>query len=90
VNESLDLDEEELGGRAADWLLHEELGAAYADLRDRAWSVALGCYAKCAMSMGAANVPPEWRPSLDEHGMWSPAWLHGVTGGPNGFTNGGN
>jgi hypothetical protein len=70
AGETPDLDEEELGERAAGWLLREELGAVYADVKDRAWSVVLGCYAKCVTSLGRENVPPQWRPSLDERGMW--------------------
>jgi hypothetical protein len=65
-----DLDEIELGERAADWLLREELGAAYSDLEARAWSVTLGCYAMCVRSLGPDAVPPAWKPTLDEHGMW--------------------
>lgn len=65
-----DLDVEELGERAAGWLLREELGAAYGELKDRAWSVALGCYAMCVTSLGPDVVPPQWKPSFDEHGTW--------------------
>lgn len=70
VRGEFDLDEEELGERAAGWLLREELGSVYTDVQDRAWSVVLGCYAMCVRSLGADSVPPQWRPSLDEHEMW--------------------
>lgn len=65
-----DLDVAELGERAAWWMLRDEFGALYGSVKDRARAVAAGCYAKCAESLGAENVPPQWRPSFDEHGMW--------------------
>jgi hypothetical protein len=63
-------DEEELGEGAARWQLHEEFGALYSRVEERAWEVALGCYAKCVQSLGAENVPPQWTPSFDENGTW--------------------
>lgn len=77
-----DLDEIELGERAAEWLTLEELGSAYSRVSDRVWSATAGCFAKIAQAMrekygpdaltgpGARAVPPEWTPQLDEHGMW--------------------
>lgn len=61
----------ELGERAADWLLRDELGQAYSGLSDRAWPTGAGCYAKCIASLGPDNVPSRWRPTPDEHGMWT-------------------
>jgi hypothetical protein len=63
-----DLDEAELGVRAAEWQLHDELGSLYSDVKDRAWSVALGCYAKVVRDCPAQAE--RWRPSLDADGMW--------------------
>lgn len=68
--EETDLDEVELGDRAANWLLYDALGAAYSELKDRVWAVALGCYGKCVDALGAENVPPQWKPRTDENGMW--------------------
>jgi hypothetical protein len=70
ATENDDLEEIELGERAAYWQLHEQLGSLYRDLKDRVWAVAIGCYAKCVISLGADNVPPEWKPHTDEDGMW--------------------
>lgn len=73
-----DLDVIELGERAADWLLHDELGQLYGDPVDRAWSVTLGCYAKCVRSLGADSVPPGWKPTIGADGMWTGASSRGA------------
>ena len=65
-----EIDELELGERVADWLLVEELSAHYSTLEARAWYVVLRCYAQLARLLGPDNVPPEWRPAFDSHGMW--------------------
>jgi hypothetical protein len=65
-----DRDVAELGERVVTWLDRDQLGTLYSQVKDRAWSVVLGCYAKVAASLGPGNVPPEWTPRFDEHGMW--------------------
>lgn len=65
-----DLDEIELGERAAYLITVEELGALYGLLKDRIWSVVLECYANMAQAIGADNVPEAWRPRIDDDGMW--------------------
>jgi hypothetical protein len=71
TDDETDTDVLELGERAADWLLRDELGQCYSDLQDRAWSATLGCFAKCVTSLGAENVPEIWRPAIGEDGMWT-------------------
>lgn len=65
-----DIDVAELGERAVIWADRESLGSLYSQVEDRAWAVVLDCYAKCVVSLGAENVPAEWRPQFDEHGRW--------------------
>lgn len=65
-----DLDVAEIGERAVIWADRESLGAMYSQLKDRAWAVVSDCYAKCVTSLGPENVPPEWKPTFDSHGMW--------------------
>ena len=65
------LDELELGDRAGAWQTTDELGMLYAEPRDRAWAVVLGCYAKVALALGPDH--PEslrWYPQFDEHDRW--------------------
>lgn len=65
----------ELGERVADCLFAEGLGAVYARLQDRTWSVVLHCYGLIAVAAQDAGreVPACWRPDIDEHGMWRPS-----------------
>lgn len=70
VQDDVDIDELELGERAADWLLTEELGAAYSTLEARAWCIVLHCYVQLARLLGRGSVPPEWTPTFDKDGMW--------------------
>lgn len=65
------LDELELGDRASEWQLMEQLGALYSEPEDRARAVVTGCYVKVARALGEDH--PEslrWYPEIDEYGMW--------------------
>lgn len=64
----MDLDEIELGERAARWLHQEELGMLYKGAEDRAWAVIVGCCRKVARY--APEEADRWYPQLDRDGMW--------------------
>lgn len=67
-----ELNELELGERVSDCLFTELAGSIYSTVENRTWALILQCY-RFMYEATNGNVPADWKPAIDDKGMWHPA-----------------
>lgn len=70
TEEGEDLEEVELGFRAAWWLTVDQFGQCYATLHDRTWNAAIGCFSKVCQSGAPDSERERWKPLIQPDGSW--------------------